>query len=123
MDAVLEQSLARLPDSRAVVCVHLDDARMLGAFSIGGEHDGPGIERLGAAAAELFRAGSFAADTEATGSAATEALVAVPDHALIFLRGQQRRDVAVAYMLARSADLGLALANSRLTIADIEAAL
>lgn len=121
MNDVLEDCLARLPDTHAIVCVSLEDARVLAAASRDDEDER--LAQLGVAAAELFRSGSFANDADDSGGAATEALVSGPQHALIFLRAQKRQDVAVAYLLDRSADLGMALATSRLSLAEIDAAM
>lgn len=120
LETVLDDCLTRLPEARSVVCVSLTDARVIGAASLSDDSD---LQRLGAAAAEIFRSGALAEDPATPGVVTAEAIVAGSDQSLIFLRGRTRADIAVAYRLERSADLGLALATSRLTIAEVEAVL
>ncbi len=123
METILENCLARLPGARAVLCVSLADARVLGSFHLSDGPEDPDLQQLGNAAADFFRSGPLVEDPVTQGGAATEALVAGSDQALIFLRSRERPDIAIAYSLDRSTDLGLALATSRLTIAEIEGAL
>ncbi len=121
MNDVLQNCLTRMPDAQAVVCVGIEHARVLAAASRDNEDER--FAQLGVAAAELFRSGSFAGHDGTSGGGATEALISGPQHALIFLRAQKHQDVAVAYLLDNSADLGLALATSRLSLAEIDAAM
>lgn len=123
MDQVLEQCLARLPEGRSVMCVALGDGHILGSLSRDSEPDPGESERLGAAAIDLFQSPLVALDPVSPDGAANEALVAAADRAVIFLRGLSRPDIAIAYVLHRQADLGLALATSRLTVPEIEAVL
>jgi len=123
METVLENCLARLPAARAVVCVSLSEPRVIGSCSLSDDPQDTDLQQLGRAAAEFFQSGFLAEDPSARSGTATEALVAGTDQALIVLRGRERADIAIAYSLDRSTDLGLALATSRLTIAEIEAVL
>jgi len=123
VETVLQQCLARLPEAHAVVCVSLGDRRVIASANLSDDTDDHGIEQLAAAAADLFRSGPIMEDPAISDGAASEALVTGQEQALIFLKGRERPDIAVAYRLNRSAALGLALATSRQTVADIEAAL
>ncbi|MFP3920335.1 MAG: hypothetical protein ACLFPA_07525 [Dichotomicrobium sp.] len=121
MEHVLEQSLARLPKARLVVCVSLDTGFVLGHSQTAYETEAPDPEALGRSAVGLFQDIRFPPDdVPEAGDGLNEALVAGPDLATIFLRCQNR-EAAVAYAVARDSDLGLALATSRLTLPEIEA--
>lgn len=118
METVLEYCLTRVPKAKAVVCVGLDTGAILGNARAG-DDDALDAEQLGRSACDLFWNPPFA---EGTDDGLSEALVAGPDAALIFLRCKTR-GAAVAYSIGRDNDLGMALASSRLTLPDIEAAI
>lgn len=121
MEHILEQSLARLPKARLVVCVSLDTAAVLGHSRAGSEAETLDPDALGHSAVGLFQHVRFPPDdVPEAGDGIDEALVAGPDIATIFLRCKNH-DAAVAYAVARDGDLGLALATSRLTLPEIEA--
>ena len=123
MDAVLEECLTRVPKAQAVVCVALERREMIAAALADGEHETPDTGHLACNACDLFDGAHLSASpAEATQDPVSEALIAGADVALIFLRCKTR-PAAVAYVVARDNDLGLALASSRLTLAAVEAEL
>jgi hypothetical protein len=123
VDAVLEDCLTRVPKAQAVVCVALERREMIAAAFSEGDHETPDPGHLARSACDLFDGVHVSATpAEATQDPVSEALIAGAEVALIFLRCKTR-PAALAYVVARDNDLGLALASSRLTLAAIEAEL
>ncbi len=123
VEVVLKQCLAQVPEARSVICVVLESGRVVAHAHTGAQPDHAQIDRLSAAATGLFRDDALGTAGGPGSRAVGEALIAGVAKALILLRCRKRSDIAVAFEIGRSADLGLALATARGMLAEIEAAL
>jgi len=121
---VFETCLGRVPDADMLVCVNLDSDALLGVAQLGADSDHAEASRLASAAAALFQGEVIAPEQDGGADGPiTEAVIAGEDTARIFLRFKNRQDAAIAYRIGRHADLGMALATSRRTLAELEDAL
>lgn len=124
MQEVLEACLGRVPDADMLVCVDVDTDALLAVAQLGADSEHTEASRLASAAAALFRGEVIAREQDAGADGLiTEAVIAGEDTARIFLRFKNRPDAAIAYRVGRHADLGMALATSRRTLAELEGAL
>jgi len=122
VQSILEDCLSRVPRAHIVMCVDLESGALIAEAQAPTDHPLPDSGQLAVSARRLFGGlSSRSSSVEPIPADTSEALVAATDHAFIFLRSK-RRAVAVAYVVARESDLGMALASSRLTLPDIEIA-
>ena len=131
LDSILTKSQSAIPECVAAGYVDMTTGMLLGVKTVD-SHPQTILDLVAAATADLFQGSSVTAIEKLfrksrgqpeNGAHYFKEIVVFSDNLLhVFMRSRKRPDHAVVYVCRASANIGMVLAKSRMTLTDIEAA-